>query len=109
VKKSGWISFCGWAGIALVLLGVAASQFYGRGDGHGAFALLTFFSLVFAVPCFGLWALGSLVHKFRVSGARIQAQAFVEAKQRAAAGTMSPRPAAPMPPAVPPRSSAAGR
>jgi hypothetical protein len=81
MKKSGWISFCGWAGIASVLVSIGASQVYHRGAGLGAFAVITFLAMVFALPCFGLWVLGSLVHKFRVSGARIQAQAFVEAKQ----------------------------
>jgi hypothetical protein len=103
MKKSRWISFCGWSAFALVLFAITAAVLAKGEKVPPIPAEIAALALLAAVPAAGLWLLGSIVHKFRVSGARIQAQAFVDA-QRQAGGVvmpMAPGPVAPTP--QPPR------
>ena len=83
MRKSGWVSFCGWASFGLVLFALSAAML-ARGESHPPIpAAVAALALLLAVPAAGLWVLGTVVHRFRVGGARIKAQAFVEAQARA--------------------------
>jgi len=84
MKKSGWISFCGWGAIALIFFGIACELLRNAETKGSLMAEVGFLAVVFAVPSFGLWALGTLVHRFRVGGAKLKAQAMVEAQARMA-------------------------
>lgn len=82
MRKSGWISFCGWAAIASLLLSFASAQVYQRGAHAAAFSVITFLAVVLALPCAGLWLLGTIVHRSRARVARMNAEAIIAAQQR---------------------------
>lgn len=105
MRKPTWISFCGWATFALILFAISAALL-GHGEKSPPIpAVLSVLALMLAAPCFGLWLLASIVHKFQVSGARIQARAMMETQQR-----MRPAAGGPgKPPTSPEPSSADGQ
>jgi len=91
MQKSVWVSFCGWAFIAC--LSFVAGAFLVDGIYHREPLLIPPIVAGFAVwlsfPCFVLWALGSIVHRFRVGTAKMRAQALVEAQTKA--GLVAPQ------------------
>lgn len=100
MKKSAITSFCGYAALVLFCLGWGDALIGGFTLPHhppfsGEIAAAC---VLFSVPCALLWILGTIIHRVRVSGARIQAAAMVEAQQRMQGGGQGPRPAAPGPP-----------
>lgn len=83
MKKSRWISFCGWLSLALVLFVVSAGLL---GSGRPVALIprsVAGVALFVALPAAGLWVLGSLLHRFRVGGAKMYAQAMMRAQQQA--------------------------
>lgn len=95
MKKSGFTSFLGWVSLFCGVLGWGDAVIGGFTIPHhppfGAAAAAGFVLLSFA--CFVLWGIGTILHRARVNGARIQAAAMVEAQQRAAAQSAPARPA----------------
>jgi len=85
VKKSGLISFCGWACIALVgfIVGSLAIDYGYRPGPYPIPRALSALALLGSVFFFIPWALGNIVHRFRLGTARMRAEALVEAQQRA--------------------------
>jgi hypothetical protein len=82
VRKSLFISFCGWMALvcAAVVLGVPLFEVT-----TGVKVPVTVwpgFMFVAFWPFAFVWIVGTLVHRSRISRARIQAEAFAEAAQR---------------------------
>jgi len=102
MKKPAWISFCGWAVIALV------SFFFGGilvgSQLHWAptFAAVCVLLALLSIPFFCLWLLGSIVFSFQKSkahvGAEIMARAMEAAREQAAGAGKSAIKSAPQSP-----------
>ena len=80
MKKSGWISFCGWLTFGALLFVLACSVLAAIEPKPPIPASVPAMVALVIMPAFGLWVVGSLVHRFRVGGARMRAQAMVEAQ-----------------------------
>jgi hypothetical protein len=91
MKKSRFISFCGWAFLFLEGFAWGDALIYGFTSPHWAPFPRVFAAaaLLLSIPCFLVWALGSIVHRFRVGGAKMRAQAMVEALQKAGVGPLA--------------------
>ena len=79
MKKPGWISFCGWAVIVCVSLGFGlplVQYMAGSKPTNAAVYALIFLP---AIPCFVLWALGSIVSAMTRYRAKAGAQAMAAA------------------------------
>jgi hypothetical protein len=92
MKKPLWISFHGWASLTLFLFALT-SAVLAKGQPFPPIpAAVAAAALLLAVPAFGIWLIASLVHRFRVSGARVKAEAFMEAQAKTG-GRLGPVPA----------------
>lgn len=93
MDKPRWVSFFGWLAVAMAVYFVAALLIDYRSRLGPLPHTLAALDSVFIWPCVGLWLLGTIVHRLRVSGARIRARAMVEEQQRAGlAPVMRPMP-----------------
>ena len=68
MSKSVWTRFFGWCSLALVAFafGAALMAYLNRPDNPPVPAAAAALALLLSVPCFLLWARGSIVHRFRV-------------------------------------------
>lgn len=85
MKKSVWISFCGWAALASLLVVAGMSVVNGLTGVHVVPVGLGAVGLVVVFPAFGLWLLGTAVHRLRVGGAKMRAEAMVQAQRASTA------------------------
>lgn len=85
MRKPTWITLVGWFAVACLLFAITASLM-ARGRMSAPIpAAVAALAMLVAVPSLGLWLLASLVHRVTVHGARVRAQAMVEAQTRASA------------------------
>ena len=91
MNKSPWVSFCGWffVGLIIFLVGTLAIDYRYRPGPYPIPAALQALALLGCFPSFGLWALGTVVHRFRMGAARMHAHALVEAQQKAGLGPLA--------------------
>lgn len=85
MKKSAWVSFCGWAVVALgaTELGIMAVDYRYRPGPYPLPPMLWGFLFLLCFPLAILWFLGTVIHRIRWSGAKMSAQAWVEAQAQA--------------------------
>jgi hypothetical protein len=95
MRKSPIISFFGYATLILSCLGWGDALIGGFTLPHnppfGAAAAAG--CVLFSVPCFCLWAVGTTIHRARATRARMETAAMMGAAQRAQASSSTARPA----------------
>lgn len=84
MKKGTWVSAFGWACFACWLFALAAFVLARGTPTPPIPRALASLAVLASVPCFGLWALGTLVHKITMASARAHATELVKAQALAA-------------------------
>jgi hypothetical protein len=74
-----WTSFFGWCSLVLAAFafGAALMAYLNRPDNPPVPAAAAALALLLSVPCILLWAVGPIVHRFRVETERTRAEAMV--------------------------------
>lgn len=80
--KPRWVSFCGWFTVAVLLFTITAAILAAVSERPPIPAHTSAMAFLLALPALGLWVVGTLVHKWRASGARMQAEAIMQAQER---------------------------
>ena len=82
MKKPGWVSFCGWFTVAVLLFIITAAVLAAVSVRPPIPAHTSAMAFLLAIPSFGLWLVGTVVYKWRASGAQMQAAAMMQAQER---------------------------
>jgi hypothetical protein len=103
MRKSYFVSFCGWAFLACQGIALGNAFIYAVSMPHVAPMSdhAVGVAVALSVPCLLVWLFGTIIHRFRAGTAKMRAQAMVDAQQAAAraaaAGPGPQRVAAPPP------------
>jgi hypothetical protein len=97
VKKSLWVSFCGWAflGCWSFVVGAVLVDSMPHRNPFLIPPVIVGVGIWLSFPCLIMWALGSIVHRLRVGSAKMSAAAIVEAQRKAGVLPVPRMPAAP--------------
>jgi hypothetical protein len=102
MKKSLWVSFCGWAVVGCFgfLVGAFVVFIRYRPGPYPIPPVLWSLAFLLSFPFFILWALGSIVHRVRVGTAKMHAAAMIEAQTKAGVSPLAALSALKRPPLV---------
>jgi len=111
MKKSAWISFCGWVLVALgsVVLGIMVIDKIWRPGPYPIPAGLAVILIFLCFPFGVLWFFGTIIHKIQWSGAQMKAKALPDEAQARAGGPVAAFPTPSTVENVPPTPAAGKR